>query len=194
MSFAQKSYMGGGWICSLHWQQAGGTRHGSWESPGTQGTDAVGAPSMQLPAASLQRDCLWRALPRPEYFQITNYSICTQGSLFFLWLFCSTFLNPQWTLVKKQPLSLQCHGGSGPFHLCVGKLSSMNNRPNKSKRWDTFKWQVFAWNTIYLLNQHPSLSTNADCLMMSLARMVLTLLFFSKLLYTQYFILTLLYI
>lgn len=55
-------------------------------------------PSMQLPTASLHRDCLWRALPGPEYFQIADYSICTQGSL-FLWLFHFTFLNSKRTLL-----------------------------------------------------------------------------------------------
>lgn len=56
--------------------------------------------SVQLPVEGLPAR---RALPRPEYFQMINYFICMQGSL-FLWLFSSAFPNPKLTLIKKKTI------------------------------------------------------------------------------------------
>lgn len=87
-----------------------------------------------------------QSLPGPEYFQIVDYSICTQGSL-FLWLFCFTFLNPKLTLLKrtKQPPNLQCLIGSGSFHPSVEKLS-MSNRPKKA---EDGSFEMAAFSTKY---------------------------------------------
>lgn len=135
--------------------------------------------SEQLPIEGLPAR---RALPRPEYFQMINYSTCMQESL-FLRLFSSAFPNPKLTLIKKkkkkQSPNLQCHVSNpfhvyNPFHLRVEKLSSVNNRANKSRRQNTWKWQFSGWNIINLLNNHP----NADCLILTLTRVLLSPLYF----------------